>query len=219
VLLTRADELAALLRLSLGDRQSPAALVTRLPAADRALLRAKIALAGGDHRAAQEQLQSPSLASMTPRRALMQQLLLAATAIERGDPMAGSVLGGALHTARQEGYVNTVVTAAPQVASYLIEHSTQLRQDPFTRQLIGAALDTHASQPAAGVADGTPAGTLTPAELRVLRLLPTNTYLEMASTLYVSRNTVKTHLRSIYQKLCVTTRAEAIERAAELGLL
>jgi LuxR family transcriptional regulator, maltose regulon positive regulatory protein len=41
----------------------------------------------------------------------------------------------------------------------------------------------------------------------------------MADTLYVSRNTVKTHLRSIYQKLCVESRSQAIERAVELRLL
>jgi len=219
VLLARADELEAVLRLSLGDLRTPAELAGRLPAADQSLLRAKIALAACDHRAAQAYLQSPSPGSLTPRRALVKQLLLAATAIERGDPMAGSAVGGALHTARQDGFTNTVVTVAPQVTSYLIEHSTQLRQDPFVRHLIAAALEAHAAQPGVAAAQGVPADVLTPAELRVLRLLPTSTYLEMAATLYVSRNTVKTHLRSIYQKLCVSSRAEAIERAAELGLL
>jgi len=60
---------------------------------------------------------------------------------------------------------------------------------------------------------------LTAAELRILKLLPASTYLQMAATLYVSRNTVKTHLRSIYQKLGVTSRSEAIERAVDLRLL
>ena len=60
---------------------------------------------------------------------------------------------------------------------------------------------------------------LTPAELRILKLLPTSTYPQMAATLYISRNTVKTHLRSIYQKLGVTSRSEAIERAVDLRLL
>ena len=55
--------------------------------------------------------------------------------------------------------------------------------------------------------------------MRVLKLLPTSTYLQMADTLYISRNTVKTHLRSIYQKLGVTSRAEAIKRALDLQLL
>jgi LuxR family maltose regulon positive regulatory protein len=60
---------------------------------------------------------------------------------------------------------------------------------------------------------------LTPAELRILKLLPTSTYLQMAATLYISRNTVKTHLRSIYQKLGVASRTGAIERAVDLRLI
>jgi LuxR family transcriptional regulator, maltose regulon positive regulatory protein len=60
---------------------------------------------------------------------------------------------------------------------------------------------------------------LTPAELRVLKLLPVSTYLQIAGTLYVSRNTVKSHLKSIYQKLGVVSRSEALERAVDLRLL
>jgi LuxR family maltose regulon positive regulatory protein len=41
----------------------------------------------------------------------------------------------------------------------------------------------------------------------------------MAAVLYVSRNTVKTHLRSVYRKLGVASRSEAIQRAVDLRLL
>jgi DNA-binding CsgD family transcriptional regulator len=105
------------------------------------------------------------------------------------------------------------------VTSYLIEHVIQGRRDPFTDQLIGAGLEARAAQPDVSRSRGVLAEPLTPAELRVLKLLPTSTYLQMAEVLYVSRNTVKTHLRSIYQKLGVESRPLAIERAVELGLL
>jgi DNA-binding CsgD family transcriptional regulator len=119
--------------------------------------------------------------------------------------------------ARNHGFLNTVVTVAPQVAGYIVEHQTQFQEDPFVMQLTGAALEVRATQAAASCAALTEP--LTAAEQRILTLLPTSTYLQIADTLYISRNTVKTHLRSIYQKLAVASRAEALERAADLRLL
>ena len=218
-LLDRADEAEAVLRLSLGDLRSPTKLAARLPATRRMVLLARIALAMGDPHAAREHLQSPVLSDLTPRRALVRELLLAATAIERGDPPTASILGGVLHSARAEGFINTVVTTAPQVTSYLIEHATGLDADPFTDEVSAAARQVRASQPRAFAPGRVLAEPLTAAEQRILELLPGSTYLQMADTLYISRNTVKTHLRSIYHKLGATSRSQAIERALELRLL
>jgi len=61
---------------------------------------------------------------------------------------------------------------------------------------------------------------LTGAERRVLPLLATHlTMAEIAQGQYVSRATVKTQVISIYRKLNVTKRSEAVERAAALGLI
>ena len=218
VLLARADEQEALLRLSLGDLRGPAELASHLPATRRRMLRATAALAAGDHHTAQQHLQAVTLSDLTPRQALVHQLLLAAAAIERADPAAAGILGNALHTARNHGFLHTVITTAPQVTSYLVEHAARLRQDPFIEQLITAALQVRATAPASA-ASSRFAEPLTAAEQRILTLLPTSTYLQIAATLYISRNTVKTHLRSIYQKLGVTSRAEALERAIDLHLL
>ena len=55
---------------------------------------------------------------------------------------------------------------------------------------------------------------------QVLRYLPTNlTTPEIASELYVSPNTVKTHVRSLYAKLGTHRRADTVARARALGLL
>jgi LuxR family maltose regulon positive regulatory protein len=218
-LLARADEAEAVLRLSLGDLRSPTTLTTRLPAVRRTMLLARIALAGGDPHTAREHLQSPVLGDLTPRRALVRELLLAATAIERGDPAAASILGSVLHSARGEGFINTVVTTAPQATCYLIEHASGLHADPFTDQVTAAARQVRATQPRAFQPGRVLAEPLTAAEQRILELLPGSTYLQMADTLYISRNTVKTHLRSIYHKLGATSRSQAIERALELRLL
>ena len=217
VLLARAGELEALLRLALGDLSSAAETAGGLPATRRGLLLARIALAASDHRAAMQHLDGPSLGDLTPRTALVRQVLLAAAAIERGDPEAAGIVGDVLQAARHEGFLHTVVTTAPQVTRYLIEQSSYALPDPFLERIIGAALEVRATQPE-------PSGRiltvpLTDAELRVLKLLPTTSYAQMAVTLYISRNTVKTHLRSIYQKLGGSSRSEAIQRAIELRLL
>jgi LuxR family maltose regulon positive regulatory protein len=61
---------------------------------------------------------------------------------------------------------------------------------------------------------------LSPSELRVLRYLPTNlTRPEIAQELYVSINTVNTHIRNIYSKLGAGDRSSAVQHARALRLL
>lgn len=219
-LLAWADEQEALLRLSLGDLRSAADLASGLPTVQRGLLRARIALSAGDHQSVPGNLADAALGDLTPRQSLVRQVLLAAAAIERGDPAAMSMFGSILHTARDEGFLNTVVTTAPQVTGYVVEHAAQLRPDSFVERLVAAALEVRAALPP-GAAPSSRVVTepLTAAEQRILTLLPTSSYLQIADTLYISRNTVKTHLRSIYQKLGVASRSEALERAVDLRLL
>jgi LuxR family transcriptional regulator, maltose regulon positive regulatory protein len=57
-------------------------------------------------------------------------------------------------------------------------------------------------------------------ELEILQYLPTPLdQRELCSALFISRNTLKTHLRSTYRKLGVQTRREAVLRAERLGIL
>ena len=64
------------------------------------------------------------------------------------------------------------------------------------------------------------ASSLTTAELRLLPLLSTHlTYPQIGERLYISRHTVRTQARSIYTKLDVSSRAAAIDRMHQLGLL
>jgi LuxR family maltose regulon positive regulatory protein len=74
---------------------------------------------------------------------------------------------------------------------------------------------THDRQAAAA-----PFWELSQREIEVLRLLPSElSQREIAAELYVSFNTIRTHTRVIFSKLGVTSRAEAVARARELGLL
>lgn len=80
-------------------------------------------------------------------------------------------------------------------------------------QRFDTAPASSAGQPAACVP-------LTSSEIAVLRFLPSHmTNQEIAESLFLSINTVKTHLRSVYRKLGVATRRQAIARGGKLGLL
>ncbi len=60
---------------------------------------------------------------------------------------------------------------------------------------------------------------LTPAELRLIAFLPTHLSLkEIADRLYLARATVKTHVASIYDKLGVPGRSEAVQIIEQSGL-
>jgi LuxR family maltose regulon positive regulatory protein len=64
------------------------------------------------------------------------------------------------------------------------------------------------------------ASALTAAELRLLPLLSTHLSVpEIAAEMYLSPHTIKSQFRSIYRKLGVSSRNQAITRARELGLL
>ena len=75
------------------------------------------------------------------------------------------------------------------------------------RETIGAGAPTRSAQ-------------LTAAELRVLQFLPRHlSFPQIAASIQVSPNTVKTHAAGIYRKLGCSSRDEAVRRARELGLL
>jgi ATP/maltotriose-dependent transcriptional regulator MalT len=81
-------------------------------------------------------------------------------------------------------------------------------------------VDGHMDGPANGTqARAVGAKCVTP-RARVLRFLPTSLSApEIARELYVSVNTVRTHMRHVYDKLGAHRRLEAIDRARALGLL
>jgi LuxR family maltose regulon positive regulatory protein len=92
---------------------------------------------------------------------------------------------------------------------------------PATREYVQAL---RAASSAATVilttTDGPSQGTLSDRELEVLRLLATPlSGPEIARQLFVSINTLRTHTKRIFTKLDVNTRAAAVSRAADLGLL
>ena len=97
----------------------------------------------------------------------------------------------------------------------------EVARRPAARDHVRAlrAAGSAATAPPANV-DGPGQGTLSDRELEVLRLLATPmSGPEIARRLFVSINTLRTHTKRIFTKLDVNTRAAAVSRAADLGLL
>jgi LuxR family maltose regulon positive regulatory protein len=94
-----------------------------------------------------------------------------------------------------------------------------LRRRPLVGMLQAQA-DAHREQIARIPVGAIGASALTAAELRLLPLLQTHrTFREIGERLYVSPHTVKTQAISIYRKLGVSSRGDAVQQATELGLL
>lgn len=96
-----------------------------------------------------------------------------------------------------------------------------LRFGSSHRSLIGEVMELVRSGTAPSAADVAPLDdALSERELAVLRYLPTLlSSTEIAGELFVSVNTIKSHLKGVYRKLGVGNRREAVERARDLGLI
>jgi len=135
----------------------------------------------------------------------------------QGDiPAALMSLQQALTLAEPEGYVRMFVDEGPPIM-LLLEEAAKHRSAPnYARQLLTAFGKSEDRTPVKqGLIEP-----LSERELEVLRLLRTDLDgPEIASKLFVSLNTLRTHTKNIYSKLGVNNRRAAIRRAEELDLL
>ncbi|MEU1179179.1 LuxR C-terminal-related transcriptional regulator [Streptomyces sp. NPDC005820] len=140
--------------------------------------------------------------------------LVRARAAERsGDPAAARrLVARALREARRDRLRRPFLETGPWLRPLL-------RTDPL-RELAGGWLTPGAPPPPAEEASPVVVEDLSGRERDVLqRLAMMMSTEEIAADLYVSVNTVKTHLKSAYRKLGVNRRHDAVRRARELGLL
>jgi LuxR family maltose regulon positive regulatory protein len=219
VLLVQADELECRFRLMLGDHAGAVEAARRLPDDRRSVMSAIIALAVGDPKSARDALGAAPGQGATIRSDLEQRLLRAAVAIEHHSYEAPRLVREALGIVDRYGFVQTVLETSPQLVATLISDSARYPSSENVAALIAAGLHSRKLTTVRS-SNGGLADPLTDAEKRVLEKLPQRlTYADMASDLYLSLNTVKTHLRHTYMKLGVSSRSAAIKRATSLGLL
>ena len=122
--------------------------------------------------------------------------------------------------ARARDGADSVVQLASAVAAWLLE--AMARDEPAVLSHRNVAdLLSELSRPAPPPGEPAwPAEPLTGTETRILRYLATHlSARQIAVELCVSANTVKTHMRHLYQKLGAHSRHEAVHRARAVGLL
>lgn len=103
----------------------------------------------------------------------------------------------------------------------LARHVNELRAggSPMS-PLIARQLVARLSQPAPPVPNAAAADLLSPREQELLALVARGfTYGECARLLGITHNTVQTHIKSIYGKLAVHSKTEAVYEARQMGLL
>jgi LuxR family maltose regulon positive regulatory protein len=168
------------------------------------------------------------------RSALEALALLVVAQHDAGDEKnALATLGRALELAAPEGYIRTFLDAGPSVA-VVLDHG--LRQNAWGRgtgdteaiRHYAHTLLTHMPPQPTSAIPSTPSlihlppdvEPLTARELEVLRLIAAGkSNGEIAAAMVVAVSTVKAHINSIFGKLGVTSRTQALVRAQELGVL
>jgi LuxR family maltose regulon positive regulatory protein len=213
---TRLRAVEVRLVLALGDNELAQVLVDGAPpSCECSELHAaamQTAIARRDLTAARDRLVEWTVDEAVPRDWLLRELWTAVLALETGNHRQALVRAAALVNAAEiEGHVRLFLDGGRPVIRLLRAlHNTAPM--PYATLLLQHAESTTV------VDAGTPLG-LSKRELEVIRYLPTHlSNAQIASRLYVSVNTLKTHLRTIYRKLGVTSRRDAIRRAEQLGI-
>jgi LuxR family transcriptional regulator, maltose regulon positive regulatory protein len=180
-------------------------------------VRARVSLASGEAEAALVTLDAPVDAAfpvVAVERAVLRALALHALG---KDEAAQAALERALSHAEPEGIRRPFLTAGQGVRELLAEH---LRKSVSHRWFAAELLRGLDGDNGARVLPTELLEPLSAREGEVLHFLPTMmSNADIASELFVSVNTVKTHVKSIYRKLEVTRRQDAVRRARQLHLL
>jgi LuxR family maltose regulon positive regulatory protein len=155
----------------------------------------------------------------TVRQIIVLSLLKALAFESLGDLDAGTtLLETSVEMARSLGLLRTFLERGPRLGKLLVTLAGKKSQDDYVRGL-SEIFRGKPVNPEARLAVVTGSGLLSDRELDVLHLMSKRkSNKEIAAELYISYETVKNHAKSIYRKLDVHSRREAVARAQDLGL-
>lgn len=215
---TRLAVMAARLAVQAQD-ESASRLLSRLPRSpEGVVLRARFALSEGDTQAATKLL-GQAMPELRTRRERVEGGVLSALAwLGRDTEITMARLQEALSLAHPEALVRTIIDVGPSVPTLLAAFPVEPSLSDYVEGLIEAAdRAIPLGRPVARTALVDP---LTDRELLVLRYLSSRlTYREIAATLHISVNTLKSHVRAIYRKLGTDSRSGAVRVGRRLRLL
>jgi LuxR family transcriptional regulator, maltose regulon positive regulatory protein len=211
--------------LALGEPERSRAALD-VPAADgvpdAALARARLELAEGEPDAALRELDAFQRANGSPFMpfAACQALAIEALARDalRDEAAALVALERCLDVAEPRGQGGVLLSYGASVRSLLRRAIARGTAHRALAEELLASLDRESSSEGGEIRPLLEP--LSERELAVLRFLPTMlSNAEIASEMFVSPNTVKTHLKHVYRKLDVADRRQAVRRGRELRLL
>jgi LuxR family maltose regulon positive regulatory protein len=187
----------------------------RLPAR---MARVRIALV--EHDASRAAALLADLPPATTRRQRVERSVLCALCEGESSVERVNVhLQSAIEDGRPEWLIRSIIDQGPGVGELLASFTPDGSQERYVDALITAADRTIAS-PSNLDTPQTLVDPLSARELTVLRYLCSRlTYQEIAAALYVSLNTLKSHVKSIYRKLDVASRADAVDAGRRLGVI
>lgn len=145
-------------------------------------------------------------------------MLRALGAVPRDVAAAERLFAECLAVAQPEHFIRTIVDHGPAVSQLLSSATPERGLAGYVEDLIVAT--TAAPTPPRPLVAAPLVDPLSARELTVLRYLTSRlTNEEIAAALYVSLNTLKTHVKSIYRKLAVGSRREAVDTGRQLRLI
>jgi LuxR family maltose regulon positive regulatory protein len=214
----RIDQTELRLALERGDQATAETIATRLtPSPASSLLATRVVLAAGDHPRANDMLDALADRTSTRRLQVEHNLLRALTLADSRTDRHQDSLHRALALAEPVGFHRTFVSEGPALWKLLRSLPVHGRMAAYVAGLLDAAdhLIPTPKRPAPnGLVDP-----LSDRELTVLRYLASRlTCTEIARELYLSANTVRSHVKAIYRKLGVNSRADAVGRGRALGM-